>query len=244
MEGCANLLSPASKRLCTWRDAAVQGSEAPAEVSTTTVRLTCRGPSGGLQLTELSNEVLMKIASFVGAWGTFRACARGLRDAADRGVKSLRVSACTPKPVLMQVLERLRGLRRLDLSNAAAVDDEVVLLALGRSTAGLQHLNLSFCHGVSPGVEPWLHKVAQVVTRGCWRLSRPCPSLSAEAVLELQLLALQLNDPAKDDGVATHFAFFARAPGTKTRRDSGHHRVCRTFSAIPDVVQARLAIAI
>jgi hypothetical protein len=114
----------------------------------------------------------------------------------------------------MQLLGRLKGLRRLDLSNAAAVDDEVVLLSVRSSAKGLQHLDLSFCHGVSPAVEGALDKVGQVITRGCWRLLKPSPELTSEAVLELQLLALQLNDPAKDDGVATHFAFFARAPGT------------------------------
>lgn len=46
-----------------------------------------------------------------------------------------------------------------------------------------------------------------VILRGCWRASRPCPGLSAEAVVELQCEALQSNDPDTDDGIQACFRF-------------------------------------
>lgn len=155
----------------------------------------------------------MKISSFAGEWATLRCVAMAARDAADQEVSSVRVRGSAPKDTLLGLLPRLKGLRRLDLSCVRCTDNDVVAAAVHASVVGLESLDISWCQAVTPASQPSLSKVPTVMTRGCWKLVKPSPSLSAEEALEIQLLALQRNDPEKDDGVAKHFAFFSRAPG-------------------------------
>ena len=159
----------------------------------------------------LSDDLLWRVLHHAGAWASGRALCRATHALADARLEALSISPRTPLPVLRALLPRLRGLRSLDLTGLAGVDDPFLRWLLLDARPGLRHLGANYCAQLTPASTPLLARLPSVSLRGCWRLLRPCPSLPSEAVLELQLLALQQNDAARHDGVAKHYEFASPA---------------------------------
>ena len=122
--------------------------------------------------------------------------------------------------VLRRLLVRVGpGLRTLDLSGCAVLDDALLRHLIEHACPHLTHLSVNYCAQLTPAVTPCLLRVPRVALRGCWRLLSPSPSLPSDAVLELQLLALQQNDHHRHDGVAKHFEF--ASPANRAMEEEG-----------------------
>jgi hypothetical protein len=162
------------------------------------------------QLLSLSDDVLARILAYCGGWASTRAVCRTLRDVGDRNLEAARLHPETPASTLLSLLPRLGGLRALDLSKVACVEDWGVRTVV-QSCPRLCGLGLAFCTKVTADVEPLLRHLVHVDVRGCWRLRRPSPLLDPFTVLEVQLLALQQNRGPDDEGLRKCFQFVGRA---------------------------------
>ena len=162
-------------------------------------------------LLSLTDDLLWRVLAFAGAWASGRASGRAVRAVADARVEGLAIKPMVPAAVLRRLLAKVPNLKALDLSGVAAVDDALAAWVVGTACRSLGRLAVNYCPQLTPAVAPLLFRVPQVSLRGCWRLLRPCPSLPSEAVLELQLLALQQNDCRRHDGVAKHYEFASPA---------------------------------
>lgn len=166
-------------------------------------------------LTHLSDDLLGRVFSFAGQWPVARSLCHATRFLTDRLVSGLAIKPRVPVEVFRRLLGRLGpGLRTLDLSGCLVLDDALLRHLIEHACPRLARLSVSYCPQLTPVVIPFLCRVAHVALRGCWRLLRPCPSLPSDAVLELQLLALQQNDHHRHDGVAKHFEFASPANRT------------------------------
>jgi len=193
----------ARKRSCRTRKANAPSSSPSAPSSTTT-------PS--LLLTQLNDDLLGRVFKLAGQWPVARNLCHATRLLTDRLVGGLVIKPRVSVEVLRRLLARVGpGLRTLDLSGCAVLDDALLRHLIEHACPHLTHLSVSYCAQLTPTVTPFLFRVPHVALRGCWRLLRPCPSLPSDAVLELQLLALQQNDHHCHDGVAKHFEFASPA---------------------------------